>query len=99
MTLADAVTALAQAGGRFVVEGGSISVDLPPGGPPVTWAVLATLRAHREMLTAVLVGTPPTFDEDERAAIVWAELRPNPEADQALAEVLEDWDELRGALR
>ena len=96
MTLADAVAALAQAGGRFVVEGGSISVDLPPGGPPVLPAVLAVLRTHRVMLTAALVGAPPADDLGERAAIIWAELRPNPAVEQALIEASVYFERLRG---
>lgn len=92
MTLAEAFVAVARAGGRFVVEGGSIFLDLPPGGPPVPQDVLAVLSNHRDDLLAAAGGRQPAMaDGDEREAIRWADRRPNATADEALAQAIVEW--------
>jgi len=67
MTLSDAFSALALAGCRIKVEAsGGIILDVPPGRPAVTHAVLQALAAHRETLVAVLApASPQARDEGQ----------------------------------
>jgi hypothetical protein len=89
MTLSDAFSALALAGGRIKVEaGGSIILDVPTGRPAVPHAVLQALATHRETLVAVLApasplarseGQPPAAEPKTSTG------RPSPYAAQNLA--------------
>jgi hypothetical protein len=68
MTLADCFDLLNRSGCRIVRDGAALTLDIPPGSPPIPVEVLTVLQANREQLVAVLpeAAAPASREDDLR---------------------------------
>jgi hypothetical protein len=87
MTPLDILAVIRSAGGRVVVDGDDLAVEVPAG--VLTAEHKAALIEHKAVLLRLL-----TPDDPEREAIQWVEALAPTEADAVLRTALAEWDSL-----